>query len=122
MARVCTALKIVPAIARAMPLPDVLALCEYWSENPPEHELGALFARVFTTWKPGGNRPMTPEEHRASLEERWNSGQALSPKQMFEAWGGSLRYAGPAAPQPADPADLPGIGRFPGAPPKPTLH
>lgn len=59
---------------------------------PPEGEMMAFFARAYTSWEPPSRMNLTEEEvereHRASLERRWNSGQAMSPKQILEAFGG----------------------------------
>lgn len=99
-----------------MPLPDALKLMGYWRSHPPVHELLAMLARAYTTWEPADAAPMTEEQHRASLEARWRSGQAISPQQLFEMWSGGSD-AGSAAP---DPANFPGIGPFPGT--KPTIH
>ncbi len=90
-----------------MTLPEALELIDYWREFPPEHEMLSLFARVYTTWRPNADKPMTAEEHRASLEARWKSGM-LNPKQMFEALGGTVIRG------PADLKNIPGIGPFPG--------
>ena len=48
---------------RDLPLPAMIRLFAYWRKNPPEHELMAIFARVFTTWEP----PRT-------IEEQWAEG------------------------------------------------
>ncbi len=90
-----------------MTLPDALEILDYWCESPPEHEMLAMFARVYTTWR-GTDKPMTPEEHRASLEARWKAGM-MSPKQMLEAFGGKIIKG------PADLKNMPGIGPFPGS-------
>ncbi len=44
-----------------MTLPDVQRLFDYWREHPPEHELVAMMARVYTTWRPeaAGPQPCT---------------------------------------------------------------
>lgn len=97
-----------------MTLPEALSLFEYWRECPPENEMLALMARVYTTWTPDGGREMTREEHQAahmaSLEARWKAG-AISPKQLFESMGGGAMLGSSAN---SDPGDMPGIGRFPG--------
>lgn len=98
-----------------MTLPECYELFTYWASCPPEHETLALLARVYTTWEPANARPQTPEEHRASLEARWRSGAAMNVKQMFEAMGGAISVDGSTG-QRMTGANLPGIGRFPGAP------
>lgn len=90
-----------------MTLPQVYDLFEYWSRSPPEHEMMALLAQVYTTWRPD-RAPMTEAEHRRSLEARWKAG-AMNPKQLFEAWGGQA-----AVIDPSKGLVLPGIGPFPG--------
>lgn len=75
-----------------MRMSDARAITELWREAPPESEMLALLAAVYTTWRPGG-KELTEEEaiaaHRRSLEERWKSG-AMNAKQFFEATGGRL--------------------------------
>lgn len=104
-----------------MTLPQVFELFEYWNDFPPEHEFLAMFARVYTTWKPKNFKELTPEQqqdaHRKSLEERWAAG-AMNPRQMFEAMGGAVSltpngYSPTGASITA--ANMPGIGPFPGA-------
>ena len=41
-----------------MTLPDAWRQLRYWRKCPPTHELLALMARVFTTWKPHGEVPV----------------------------------------------------------------
>jgi len=94
-----------------MTFPQVYDLFDYWAESPPEHEILAMFARVYTTWKPPGG-DSTGVAHQKSLEQRWAAGY-LSPAQLFKMQGG----AGFGMKTNGDPADMPGIGRFPGAPP-----
>lgn len=90
-----------------MSMPEVFRQLAYWRRHPPVHELLSMLAQAFTTWRPEG-KPMTTEEHRASLEARWKAG-AMNVKQMFEAMGGSLvGIKGPLK-------NPPGIGPFPGA-------
>ncbi len=91
-----------------MTLPEALELLDYWRVSPPEHEMLALFARVYTTWRPDGDKPVTEVEHRASLEERWKAG-AMSPQQMFQAMGGKVIRGS------VDLKNIPGIGPFPGS-------
>lgn len=71
-------------------------LFEYWAESPPENEILAMLARVYTTWEPKSAKQMTEEERRAehqqSLEARWKSG-AMNAKQLFEAMGGAKAVA-----------------------------
>lgn len=95
-----------------MTLPQVFDLFHYWRANPPEHETLALFARVFTTWEPPSGLP-PEEEHRRSLERRWQAG-AMNAKQLFEAFGGALALNG-APGQKMTGREMPGIGPFPGA-------
>lgn len=89
---------------------EARALLEYWSTSPPEHELLALFARIYTTWDPEAAK-MT---HQESLEARWRSGAYMNVKQMFESFGGRVSTDGSGG-APMTGADLPGIGPFPGA-------
>lgn len=96
---------------------DARILIDHWEDFPPENEMLAMFARVYTTWKPGNSKEMTAEEqqdaHRKSLEERWKGG-AMNPKQMFEAMGGAISLN--AVPgEKLTGANMPGIGPFPGA-------
>jgi len=72
---------------------QVRGFLDYWEQSPPENETLATLAQAFTTWRPGGNRPMTHEEHMASLEWRWKTGQAMSPKQMVESFGAGGRVS-----------------------------
>ena len=67
-------------------------LFDYWKSNPPDHEILAMLARVYTTWQPE-SRPMSEAEQRASLEARWKAG-AMNAKQIFEAMGGALSLDG----------------------------
>lgn len=66
---------------------QVRGFLEYWEQSPPEHESLATLVQAYTTWRPGGNRPMTPEEHQRSLEHRWAAG-AMNAKQILESVGG----------------------------------
>lgn len=95
-----------------MTLPQAIALFEYWEECPPENEMLATLAQVYTTWKPSTRSNMTEEqlreEHQKSLEARWKAG-AMNVKQLFESMGGNFAHA----PE-HDPGDMPGVGRFPG--------
>jgi hypothetical protein len=68
-----------------MTLPQAMELFDYWQDAPPEHEILAMLARVYTTWKP---QSVKPKDHQASLEERWAAG-AMNAKQIFEAMGGA---------------------------------
>lgn len=73
-----------------MPLRDAIALLSYWDISPPEHELMSLFARIYTTWTPGGKAKTEEEarvEHQKSLEERWAAG-AMSAKDLVGTMGG----------------------------------
>jgi hypothetical protein len=101
-----------------MTLPEALDLFDYWDECPPENEMLAMLARVYTTWQPKSAKTKTAEqiqdEHRKSLEARWKGG-AMNPKQMFEAMGGALSLNGVPG-QRMTGANMPGIGPFPGAP------
>jgi hypothetical protein len=109
--RLATGLKKLPSeILDQMTFSEANELFGYWQDSPPEHDLVAMLARVYTTWGKS-TRPMTEAEHRASLEARWNSGAAMNPKQIFEAMGGKMR---PGAVVSSD-GVMPGIGRFPGA-------
>ena len=99
-----------------MPFPHALLILEHWRETPPENEMLAMLATVFTTWRPK-RAPMTPEEHMRDLERRWASGEAMSPKQLFEATGGHLGLGGRGT---DTGPDMDGIGPFPGH--NPTKH
>lgn len=97
-----------------MTLPEALELFQYWQDFPPEHEIMAMFARVYTTWKPQSTQLSPEEEQRKSIEDRWKSGAAMNPKQLYEAMGGAISLN--AVPgQKGTGADMPGIGPFPGA-------
>jgi hypothetical protein len=95
-------------------------ILEYWDECPPEHEMLALLARVYTTWEPKLKHPKTEEEvereHRASLERRWKSGQAMSAAQMVQAFGGAgkLSIGKDGVFRTADGRPVPGARPFPG--------
>lgn len=91
-----------------MTLPQAMSLFEYWEECPPENEMLALLARVYTTWKPKVSTDDAEQRHRKSLEARWKAG-AMNAKQLFEAMGGASALSNPN-----DPGDMPGVGRFPG--------
>lgn len=85
-----------------MTLPEVYRQFEYWQHNPPEHEMLAMLARVFTTWKPEAASDGTAESeaaHRASLEARWNAGvmNAAQMLERFKQTGGRVEGVGPAA-------------------------
>ncbi|MGB8600868.1 MAG: hypothetical protein WCD42_01595 [Rhizomicrobium sp.] len=71
-----------------MTLPDIYDLTDYWAENPPVHEMLAMLAGCYTTWKPS-RRSASQDDQRKSLEERWKSG-ALNPAQMYQMMGGPL--------------------------------
>jgi hypothetical protein len=79
-----------------MTVPDAFELLDYWRESPPEHEMLAMFARVYTTWQPGGGA-MTEEqarvEHQKSLKQRWDAG-ARSAKDLV-GMGGALAMQSP---------------------------
>lgn len=72
-----------------MTLRDARTIVSFWRECPPEGEMLAMLARVYTTWRP----PMTEEEmlveHRRSLQRRWSAG-ALSAKDIV-GMGGVIR-------------------------------
>jgi len=98
---------------------DARALFEYWLESPPEHELVAVLARVYTTWRPQRAVSLTEEEAQAenlrSVEERWRTGQAMSPKQMVEAFGGGKVAIGfDGVYRNANGMPIPGVRPFPG--------
>lgn len=112
------ALKKTPAEVRDMTFPQYYDLCEYWRGAPPEHESLAMLLGAFTTWEP--DLPRTAQEHMASLERRWRSGQYMNPRQMFEAMRGAISVQGgpgdrQGAPLVSD-GTMPGIGPFPGSP------
>jgi hypothetical protein len=95
-----------------MTLPQVYDLFEYWQNAPPDNEMLAMLAAAFTTWRPN-TKPMTDEEHQASLEARWKAG-AMNVKQMYEMMGGVLSQGvsqGDVTPMTG--AQMPGIGPFP---------
>jgi hypothetical protein len=109
-----------PSEVCEMPFPQCIELFDYWRRCPPTHEMLAMFARVYTTWEPGGAKTMTSEEwqaaHRASLEQRWKSGQFMSVADLFKATGGKLRAAGGGDGHPYSQLEMGGIGPFPGSP------
>jgi hypothetical protein len=94
-----------------MTLPQTYELFDYWGSYPPENESLAALLSAYTTWEPKNARPMTHEEHMASLEKRWKAG-AMNVKQIFEATGGVISLD---AQRGTKPPKLPGIGPFPGA-------
>lgn len=96
-----------------MTFPQVYQIFEYWRSFPPEHEILAMLASVYTTWKPNAEKLTPQEAHRRSLEERWKSG-AMSVKQMFESQGGVISFDSRAGGPQLTGDDLPGIGPFPG--------
>jgi hypothetical protein len=69
-----------------MTLPQAMRLFEYWQTSPPEHEMIAMLARVYTTWRGAEQKP-SEADHRASLEQRWKSG-VPSVKDLFAMTGG----------------------------------
>ena len=79
-----------------MTLRDARAITDFWQECPPENEMLAMFARVYTSWEPASILNMTEEErmveHRKSLQRRWDAG-ALSAQDLVR--GGGLISAGP---------------------------
>jgi hypothetical protein len=94
-----------------MRLSHAQQLLRHWQASPPENELLAMLAQAYTTWRPKDASPKNLREHVASLEARWNSGEAMNIKQVFEATGGRLS----AGAGPVDGAEvMPGIGPFPG--------
>jgi hypothetical protein len=97
-----------------MTLPEATDIYRYWQDSPPEHELLARLAAFQTGWKPASSKPMTREEHQRSLEERWRGG-VMNPKQLFEATGGAITLDGAQGPKYSG-GNMPGIGKFPGAP------
>jgi len=117
-ARLAAGLKRLPDEVRRMRFRDARRILDYWRDAPPESEMLAFLAQCYTTWEPASRREMTEQEviaeHRASLERRWKSGQALNPKQLLEAMGGKI--AAPGAFQ-ASPLQYTGIGEWP---PKPA--
>lgn len=78
-----------------MTLPQAFELFHYWEAFPPEHEMMAMFARVYTTWKPK-TKQLTEQEqrlaHQASLEARWKAG-AMNAAQIMAAMGGAQAVA-----------------------------
>lgn len=75
-----------------MTFPQAMALVKYWEDQPPEHEIGEIFLRAYTTWKRSGVK--TIADLRAEQEAKWTSGEAMNVKQMFEAMGGELKLPG----------------------------
>lgn len=58
VARIATALNKLPSEVRAtVTLPQYYEMAEYWREFPPTHEIASLMARVFTAWRPQGEKP-----------------------------------------------------------------
>lgn len=98
-----------------MPFRHAREILTYWQSFPPENEMLVVLAQVYTTWRPQNVQPMTEEEHRQSLERRWGSGQAMSPKQMLEAFGGgNVSIGRDGVFRGADGRQLPGSHPFPG--------
>lgn len=94
-------------------------LFDYWQDCPPEHESLAILLRAQTSWEPQSVASMTEEEvqeaNRLSIEKRWATGQALSPKQMVEAFGGgSVGISSDGVYRGADGRQIPGSHKFPG--------
>lgn len=75
---------------------EARSITDYWKECPPENEMLALLAQVYTTWRPSSILNMTEEErmveHRKSLQRRWDAG-ALSAQDLVR--GGGVISAGP---------------------------
>jgi hypothetical protein len=74
-----------------MTFPEVYRLFEYWCANPPENEMLAMLARVYTTWKPP-EPELARDDHQKSLEARWNAG-AMNAEDMlalFKHTGGRV--------------------------------
>jgi hypothetical protein len=51
-ARLATGLSKLPHEVGRIRLPHLSALLAYWSGHPPIHDLLAMLARCYTTWKP----------------------------------------------------------------------
>lgn len=99
-----------------MTFPQAVDMLEYWQQSPPEHELVAMFARVYTTWKPmvaGDAAAPKGNAQQKSLEERWAAG-AMNAAQIFKATGGVLTVDGSANGPSLEGAEMPGVGPFPG--------
>jgi hypothetical protein len=79
-----------------MRMADARALTDFWLDCPPENEMLAMLAMVYSTWKPRAVKTLTEEEqraaHQASLEARWKAG-AMNPAQMLAAMGGAKAVA-----------------------------
>ena len=102
-----------------MTFPEALDLFEYWQEVPPENELLAILVRAQTNWEPGSVSSMTEDQaqeaNRQAVERRWASGQALSPKQLLEAFGGGkVGIGSDGVYRSADGRPIPGVHRHPG--------
>lgn len=97
---------------------DARLILDLWRDAPPEAEMLSLLAACYTSWEPYSRASMTEQEviaeHRLSLERRWKSGQALNPKQLYEAMGGKI--SSPVASPGHGPQSYTGIGEWP---PKP---
>jgi hypothetical protein len=103
---------------------DAHQILLYWDDYPPEGEMLAMLAGIYTTWEPASRQKLTEAdieaEHRKSLEFRWKTAQALSPKQMVEAFNGgalgvgavNIGYDGIF--RDADGRQIPGSHKFPG--------
>lgn len=94
-----------------MRMRDARALSEFWQDCPPENEMLALLAQVYTTWRPVHARQMTAEDHQKSLEARWAAG-AMNAKQLFETMGGASAVA---VRSDGTVASAQSLGTFPGA-------
>lgn len=96
-----------------MTLLEARDLLEYWQISPPAHLVLGILARAYTTWSPEQKSLERLSEaerraaHMADLEQRWSSGQAMRPDQMWKAGGGNVSDG-----------TLPGYGGipFPGSP------
>ena len=116
IARLCSALKKLPAEVKTMTLTEARELFAYWAISPPENEMLVLLATVYTTWRPkqiGISKERTEQdimiEHRRSLEDRWARG-ALNVRQMYEMGGPRVSTGHRGG------ANMGGIGLFPGSP------
>ena len=101
---------------------DARILFDHWLEVPPENEMLARLAQAYTTWRPqrADRRKLTEEEIQEenfrSVQERWRTGQSMSPKQMIEAFGGAgaVNVGKDGVFRSATGQAIPGVKPFPG--------
>jgi hypothetical protein len=113
IARLASGLKKLPSEVRGMRMSEARAITDFWCDCPPEGEMLALLAEVYTTWRPASRRVSDAASHRRSLEERWAAG-AMNAKQLLAVSGGApvaVRIDGAIVPVAGSTRPFPGSER-----------